>query len=812
MKMIKNRQWIYFVLCACFFALFLTGCNKESSSAFSFGRYKMETEKEEPALDKDEEMTLDGYLDEDVWTAVAANETILKSSISDDIYMKTRCYITEKGVYFGVVVYDSSVYYNENRKASRNTSAEIYMKGLDGEYLYNLRLVPTGEEGGVEKEGVVFYYSRAKSTWLNWTMAWEGAANVQGPMNSGKSVGYTAEAFVPWDTLGATPSEYIAYLPAFNHVETSSENDSSRIWVGTGTLSKESTYYTVNNEGIFPYAEIADGIIEYDDTMKVDGKLDEGVWSKTESMKYGFTTSGGTEIALDGKYYATQKGAYFGFEVKEPYIFYSDKNVRQIGLNSGMELYFAPSGTTKTDKNTLQLRITANNVTARYRASKTTKYPWDETYFPMVSATTIQGTLNSTNVAGNTGYTMELFIPWDAFGLSEKPSGVLVYPVVIHSEDVENSAKTKPQYQYCSFYTVKDSISSVAHNPSEQYLLFTDKGVCYSELEAPSVVVTESALKGDSYYKTISFTAAVSPYKEMVTRGTKTVVPTIKVSNGITYSVNSDSTVTLKIPKSALSSLKNGLTYQAVYNGVSAKGSITYSSFDAKKPVAYVNFANGTVKNSGTNGSVTAGTYLLNNTKGSTAFVATDIVNYLTGHDGTKLSAIVTNHKTGAYTVLNGLNLAKNDFTVSTWFCVPKGHTLDTGNKTYILGTSKADDTSDGFRVTLREEDGTYKFGVRTGSNSQTKVEYDDFAYGKWYNLTVVREGKTMKYYIDGQLLITESISKNFSFGNKALSFGAYIGDSWTYQDANMFYDEIRVYNMAVDQSLVREIMTVGSQ
>ena len=812
MKRVNNGNLILLLLCLCSFGLLLTGCKK---SDFTFAPYEVEGQKKDTGLEIDEEMTLDGYLDEDVWTMVAENETVLTSEISEDVYMKVRCYLTEKGVYFGVNVYDTAVYYNKNRTASRNSSAEIYMKNLTSKDMYSLRLVPTGEEGGISTYKVTYLYDGAENIWKDWYMEWQGAANVQGTMNSGDCTGYTAEAFVPWSTLGGEPSDSIAYIPAFNHVETSSELDSARIWVGT-SISQVSKYHVATNETVYNYASYiskVDETIVADEGMKVDGALNEKVWSKCEPMKFGFTTSTGQKLSFNGKYYAGEKGAYFGFDVKDPYLFYSPSDVRAIGLNTGMELFLAPAGTTEQNSNTLQLRITATNETARYRAERMEGNPWNETYVPLKSATKLHGTLNSEDVSKNTGYTIELFIPWDSLGLEETPEGMLLHPVLVHSEDIDNNAKKTPGWEYCMFYSTEKLLSAYPHNPSEQYLLMTDNGVQYRDLRVPKIVITENSLKGGYYYKTVSFDAGITgSLKNRATCDVKIVVPSLSLPSGITYTRNADSTLTLKVPASAVASLKKGLTYQAICNGVTAKGEITFSTFEQNAPVAHVNFTNGKVENIGRNKTVKAGAFVLNNSKDSTAFVETDAVNFMTGIDGTKNSAIATNYYKGAYTVLNNLNLNTNNFTISAWFRIPEYQTLSTGNSSYIFGTSKVDDTSEGFRATLREENDTFRFTFRTGKNDQVRADFTDFTYNTWHNLTVVREGATMKYYGDGKLLATEKIPANFSFGTKPLSFGAYVGEKWGYHNAKIVYDEIRVYDSAADVFLVRDIMALGKQ
>lgn len=803
----KKRLFIIAGLCVFVVAL-LTAGYFMTASDFTFQPYEMKAEKPLPKMELDEEITLDGYLDEEVWTEVADNELVVTSEVSEDVYLKTRCYLTEKGVYWGAMVSDTSVYYNENRKASRNSSVEIYFNGVGSDDVYSLRLVPTGAEGEIQKESVAYIWKDTLKDWVNWRIVFDGAANVQGEMNSSNCKGWTAEAFVPWEEIGGNTKEYITYMPAFNHVETSSESDSSRMWSGYGgKVSKVSAYMAVNNEGAYPYAQGLDTLVEPDEGIEIDGKLTEGIWSGKTDMKYGYTANSGAKLSLTGKYHATEKGAYFGFVVEDPYLYYADENARPIGLNSGLELYIAQAGATTIDANALELRITATNQTARYRATNAEGDPWVKDYFPLKSATTIQGTMNKENVSGNKGYTVEMFLPWEAIGAEEKPEGVLLYPVIIHSEDIENTGKTSPLWQYCRFYTLK---VSEAHNPSENYLKFNDSGVQYRGLKAAPVVFNEQSLSGGYYYKKISFKAALSEVNDVSTCEQKTVVPSLSLPAGITYTKNADQTITLKIPQSAAQSLKNGATYTATVGGASVKGTISYTGMKTFAPDVYVDFSNGIVKNTGSKSSVSAGIFELDQRKNSTKFVAKESATYTLGVDGTRNSAIVTNNYRGPYTVLNNVNFGTGNFAVSTWICVPDGQDVSSGNSTYIMGTTTVDNTKDGFRLTLREEDGVFKLGASTAGNKQTKGNISNFNYGEWHHITAVREKTTMSYYVDGEFIMSETIPAKFSLGAKALSFGGYVGETWGYKDSQLLYDEVRVYYSAVDSGLIQNIMAEG--
>lgn len=465
----KNKLFISAFLLVLIVAL-MTSC--QGKVDYEFPDYKIPENTEGSSLDMDEGVQLDGVLDEAFWSSVD-NETTFAIAALPDVTMSTKCYITEKGVYFGIFVKDKAVYYSPDRSASRNSSVEIYFAGLEGENYYNLRVVPTGNGNELSTTGVCWKYNFEINNIHSWLFMWDGAAQVLGNINTSKCEGYTAEVFIPWSTIGVEPSDYIRYMPAFNHVESASTTNSERKWEGypgCNTLDT-STWIAVSNERTYEYEELMSSLVQCDESMKIDGVLDEELWKDSTEFDLGQSLSGGKKVSLNTKYMATDMGAYFGFTVYDPYIFCSGTDVRKVGLNSGMEIYFAPLGKEVIDNHTFQLRITADNNYEK-RIGVPISYPWTLRYFRMLSATTIQGTVNSDDVSGNTGYTIEIFIPWESFGLSGKQDGLLVYPIVVHSESATNTEKTAPDYVFCNLLG-KTAIYS-SHNPSNTYIKVSD--------------------------------------------------------------------------------------------------------------------------------------------------------------------------------------------------------------------------------------------------------------------------------------------------------------------------------------------------
>ena len=82
-------------------------------------------------VEYDDFVTMDGILDEPFWEEVKQFAYVINSKVNSEYTMESRCYLTEKGVYFGIIVTDPAVYYNFGRSAAKNTSSEVYLARFD---------------------------------------------------------------------------------------------------------------------------------------------------------------------------------------------------------------------------------------------------------------------------------------------------------------------------------------------------------------------------------------------------------------------------------------------------------------------------------------------------------------------------------------------------------------------------------------------------------------------------------------------------------------------------------------------------------
>lgn len=281
----------YILIILAFISLLMSGCGEDdlsSLTSYILPEYNAENEWNNPETDP--EITIDGMMDEEIWKQVQGNEVVFSSKVSEDIQMSTVTYLGEKGVYFGIVVKDSGVYYSPDRRASRNSGAEIYVneygKYLNDIYTFSFRLVPTGKDGEIYTETYIYDRNGETSIWIARHLA---ASTVQGIINTSSCEGYTIELFIPYETLNITEEcDCIQYFPAFNHVESmSSEGERTRTGYPNCKTQFPYSWLVVSNEKVENHKELHKVVRARDEYMNIDGNLTEEEW--IETYKYQVT-------------------------------------------------------------------------------------------------------------------------------------------------------------------------------------------------------------------------------------------------------------------------------------------------------------------------------------------------------------------------------------------------------------------------------------------------------------------------------------------------------------------------------------------
>lgn len=148
--------------------------------------------------------------------------------------------------------------------------------------------------------------------------------------------------------------------------------------------------------------------------------------------------------------------AYLGTNGLYLYSEADDKNVyhasdRDFHENDSIEYYLDPdpqktlastalNASVKTRNDCLQIRVNALGENQTWFGRRTGGYPWARGYYSVKTAAKVNGEMNVQN--GATGYSMEAFIPWGAFGLSEKPEEIGVMPAFVNVDNREDTSRT----------------------------------------------------------------------------------------------------------------------------------------------------------------------------------------------------------------------------------------------------------------------------------------------------------------------------------------------------------------------------------
>ncbi len=175
----------------------------------------------------DEEITLDGVLDEEVW---AQSEALVYESTGEaiekkygvgyagfaDATIRIKTYFGEKGLYIGTVVEDPVIYKTgETAKKWRETALEIYLANSsvsdiafakqvwlmpDGSVAFGERMVPVSGSPG-------YYLTTANGLASAVTIDGEGC-------NSANNTSYTTETILTWKDLGVEEKpDYVRMFP-----------------------------------------------------------------------------------------------------------------------------------------------------------------------------------------------------------------------------------------------------------------------------------------------------------------------------------------------------------------------------------------------------------------------------------------------------------------------------------------------------------------------------------------------------------------------------------------------------------------------
>lgn len=574
-------------------------------------------------LELDEDMKLDGIIDEEAWANVGNKMSVTSSKThagADDKELKMDVYthFGEKALYFAFDVTDNTIFVNPSRRQSRNTGVELYMSALDnftfGKGCVSIRVTPM--ENGTAP--IIGYYvpsgtkdwfqSKASGKYAAATMV-DGQYNVRNGAN-----GYVVELAVSYDLIGGK-TDAVQYTAAFVQALSADKEDrlDNTFFKGTSYVSPGS-WIGVTETGALAgdakYDFLDSNYVTTDSYMNVDGKLDDEKWQELIAAGKGKTiTHKGKDITLTTYALFGDNGVYIGLDSNDPEVWYNPD--RQAKYNTGAEIFITALGATElTNDSTVQIRFSVGGGSLRYRANPRTEYPYSQSYFPAKIAGSVKngGEFNKSvtaDYAGVDGWQGEIFIPWTAFGATteEQKSQIAVFNCIYWSRsDAENPTGDQWKFLAPAGSEVYGNGSRNV-NPQKSFFRFTKAdGFVFGGVEVPDVVFFKG---NDGSYK-----VTVKPrYVDAVTSGDFTT--DTKLATGGTFSVtgiptdsftdNGDGTYTMTVSAENAKKFEGGKeAHFSLAEGVGADFTIEYidvdsAKFDVSKLIAYLNF-DGTAK------------------------------------------------------------------------------------------------------------------------------------------------------------------------------------------------------------------------
>lgn len=748
-----------------------------------------------PKLELDEDMKLDGIMDEEAWANVGNKMSVTSSHThagAEDKALKMDVYthFGEKALYFAFDVTDNTIFVNPSRRQSRNTGVELYMSALDnftfGKGCVSIRITPM--ENGTAP--IIGYYvpsgakdwfqSKASGKYAAATMV-DGQYNVRNGAN-----GYVVELAISYDLIGGK-TDAIQYTAAF--VQALSADKEDRL---DNTFLKGTSYVspggwigvteTVTLAGDAKYDFLDSNYVTTDSYMNVDGKLDDEKWQELIAAGKGKTiTHKGKDITLTTYALFGDNGVYIGLDSNDPEVWYNPD--RQTKYNTGAEIFVTALGATElSNDSTVQIRFSVGGGSLRYRANPNAEYPYTQSYFPAKIAGSVKngGEFNKSvtdDYAGVDGWQGEIFIPWTAFGATteEQKSQIAVFNCIYYSRsDAEN-----PTGDQWKFLAPADSKvygnGSRNVNPQKSFFRFTKAdGFVFGGVEVPDVVFFKG---NDGSYK-----ATIKPrYVDAVTSAD--FATDTKLATGGTFSVtgiptdsftdNGDGTYTMTVSAENAKKFESGKeAHFSLAEGVGADFTIEYididsSKFDVNKLIAYLNF-DGTAK-------TTAGSAASSVTRGTAEFVKYGTGSANNGYyaanmrkSSVKLDATLGTDSFVMSAMVNGADV-KNYFKNEITF----------GYSFVLFGTGNVDGTV-GFSLQARRDNVFIRLPNGKRYSHAAVLDFVTDGWQRW-TLSVDRETTdklTYTLYIDAEKVATNTIdlASDLSFdieNNNTIGIGA---------------------------------------
>ncbi len=264
----KNKvKWLCALLACLLIGTTAAACGNDDHPEYSFPEYGY-TNPGETAIDTDEEVTLDGSLDESFWGEKRWFESYLESR--PDVTLRVTSHFGEKGVYFAFDVNDPEVYAVPERNTWYNSAVELYVSTADGaDNLAN----GDAYEADVDASGrtSIRKWSRqgvGAYGFNNWpTKMYGEVVTKNGAVNTAECTGYTVEMFIPWEGLGGERQEFLYVNPALIRMSSDNPVDQDRIWYNFGMEERGAAWGSAGTWWVFD----ENGLDALDVTTSVSG-------------------------------------------------------------------------------------------------------------------------------------------------------------------------------------------------------------------------------------------------------------------------------------------------------------------------------------------------------------------------------------------------------------------------------------------------------------------------------------------------------------------------------------------------------------
>ena len=186
-----------------------------------------------------------------------------------------------------------------------------------------------------------------------------------------------------------------------------------------------------------------------DEGVSIDGSADESFWTEAGVLEF---TEPQYDINIHVRAYIGESGLYIYAERDDTSVYYSDE--KQFFENDSMEFMIDPRPAlsaspeefnkvgARVRPDMLQVRVAANGTYSTWigRQIGGSDYQWGFFWLPILTGAKVNGELNTPNAAQ--GFSVEVFVPWSALLLEEKPSEIGLMPASVYAHSFMHPTRT----------------------------------------------------------------------------------------------------------------------------------------------------------------------------------------------------------------------------------------------------------------------------------------------------------------------------------------------------------------------------------